>query len=776
MDHLDPNSLSEAESLSDSDWLDISSRASEDNDSLDDSDCEDLASDYRPPSRRSLASFGSSPEGEIQGWEGIIEDSSDEAPLTASPDGPEEDAATHDPILHLSQQSLSFRAAALSEAAVARSTAHDDPEEDRKVKDGLDQSMVSTLSASRSNSLNASIQTSIVHSRDLRLSFPDPLSSSSPRTHPLSPSYEDISIDTGADIAPSEQETQTQDSTDVEAAPTAAPVSTTTPPADGPVDASDHMELHSSATVDFSIILYGASSEAKHRVAQRILEKLMAATECGFSSLPQIDVPQNIRALITAGRSAQSHCIISIVDRTENVLSNSGKWPSALVLAERPSLAIVFLPSANVTVPDHTLYLPVLHQDEVEEEDDIDTFTPVDRLLDAEHQWDTLRVAKGRLVSRAFTSSGSTVVEEEEIERASPAKVRRALQPLLPWTNQWSSYHLASRPRHAITLFAILSIVLGYLVNGSLPLPGLRRASATVGMVARPAPTPVANASLPTPAASPSNVGLIASSLKELALAAVSPYAVASTSSVATKSSPSTTASLIKDAGHTGAPSECACGCGLITWPEMFKPTTDLVLRPTPPTPALSNQASSKGPALAIVAPPPMSGKGKARAIDTDDESLYALSTRLAGALSEYLDLDVSTVLAQKRNDAQEILDALDELARTIHEQTGSVWEQSKSTVEAAREGLLARHERAKTRAKELRAVGGRLFESVSAEVRGRVSMAKENARMLRENVRVRREESFRGRRDRREGRWERRMEWRAARAERRASRAQPVD
>ncbi|PIL35563.1 hypothetical protein GSI_02291 [Ganoderma sinense ZZ0214-1] len=767
MDHLDPNNLSEVESLSDSDWLDISSRASEDNDSLDDSDREDLASDYRPPSRRSLASFGSSPEGEIQGWEGIIEDSSDEAPLSTSPDAPEEDATLDDPILRLSQQSLSFRVAALSEAAVARHTALDDPEEERKVKDGLDQSMVSTLSASRSNSLNASIQTSIVHSRDLRLSFPDPLSSSSPRPHPLSPSYEDISMDTAADVTVSDQEPQESADGDVEAAP---PCPTTTLPVDGPVDADlnahTDMEIHSSAAVDFSIVLYGASSDANHRVVQRVLEKLMAATECGFSSVPQINMPQNIRALITAGRSIQSHCVISIVDRTENALSKSGKWPSTLVFAERPSLAIIFLPSASVTVPNHTLYLPVLHQDEAEDEDDIDSFTSGDRLLDAEHQWDSLQVAQSRLVSHAFTSSRSAVVEEEEIERAPPARVRRALQPLLPWTNQWSSYQLASRPRHAFTLFAILSIVLGYLVNGSLPLPGLRRASATVGMVARPAPTPVANASLPTPAASPSNVGLIASSLKEFALAAVSPYAVASTSSVATKPFSSTTVSHNKDAGHTGAPSECACGCGLITWPE--KPTTDLVLRPTPPTPALSNQASSKGPALAIVAPPPTSGKGKGKARATDDASLYALSTRLAGALSEYFDLDVSTVLAQKRSDAQELLDALDELGRAIHEQTDGVWEQ----VEAAREGLLARHERAKSRAKELRAVGERLLESVSAQVRGRVSMAKENARMLREGVRSRRE----GRRDRREGRWELRAEWRAARAERRVRRAQPVD
>ena len=329
MDPNDLNYLSEVESLSDSDWLDISSRASEDNDSLDDSDREDLASDYRPPSRRSLASFGSSREGEIQGWEGIIEDSSDEAPPASSPEGNERDAAAADTVLHSSQQSLSFRMVALSEAAVARHAALDDPEEDRKVKDALDQSMVSTLSASRSNSLNASVQTSVVQSRDLRLSFPDPLTSASPGAHSLSPSYEDISADTdigtGTDIAPSDREPETQGpTTDVDAAPAAVRGSTTTP-SDARVDAGAHTEIHSSAAADFNIVLYGTSSEAKHRVVHRLLEKLMAATQCGFSSLPPVDVPQNIRALLTGGRSAPSHYIISIVDRTENVVSIGGK-------------------------------------------------------------------------------------------------------------------------------------------------------------------------------------------------------------------------------------------------------------------------------------------------------------------------------------------------------------------------------------------------------------------------------------------------------------------
>lgn len=106
-----------------------------------------------------------------------------------------------------------------------------------------------------------------------------------------------------------------------------------------------------------------------------------------------------------------------------------------------------------MSVPEHTLYLPVLAPEELDDEDEgegDEAFVPNDRLLDAEHQWELFRLPKRKLASSLIVSSKSAVIEEEEIERASPAKVARALRPLLPWTEQWSGYHVASR--HAFTL------------------------------------------------------------------------------------------------------------------------------------------------------------------------------------------------------------------------------------------------------------------------------------------------------------------------------------
>lgn len=317
MDPHDLSNLSEVESLSDSDWLDISSRASED-DSLagSDSDREDLSSECRSPSRQSLSSFAGSHDGEAQGWEGIVDD---DAPATFSP--PETNAAYAQQTLRLSHhQSLSFRMAALSEAAVAQHN-FEDPEEEQRVKDGLDQSMMSTLSASRSNSLNASVQTSIVHSRDLRLSFPDPLTSSSPRAHSLTPSYEDISAPTDVDPFASGADAQAPAEPVVkeEQAPPAVDPGSSPMPVVARGAAGACAEASSSVAIDFYIVLYGTSSANKYRIAHRLLEKLMAATQCGFSSLPQIDAPRDIRALLRRSRAA--HCIISIIDRTQSALS-----------------------------------------------------------------------------------------------------------------------------------------------------------------------------------------------------------------------------------------------------------------------------------------------------------------------------------------------------------------------------------------------------------------------------------------------------------------------
>jgi len=179
------------------------------------------------------------------------------------------------------------------------------------------------------------------------------------------------------------------------------------------------------------------------------------------------------------------------------------------------------------------------------------------------------------------------------------------------------------------------------------------------------------------------------------------------------------------------APSECACGCGLITWPGKIKPATDVMLRPTPPSPALRD--SSKSSLALIPSHPHYHDKGKGKAVMRADESLYALSTRLAESVSEYFDF--RTVTAVVVRDVQELLDALDELVHAIGRQTAFAWEQSKGTALGLKAQIQRKHERARARALELRQMGGRLLESVQERVRGRTSAAKDNAKAVRQSA-----------------------------------------
>ncbi|KAI0955831.1 hypothetical protein AcV7_006394 [Taiwanofungus camphoratus] len=744
MDPIDLNNLSELDSLSDSDWLDIaSSRASEDTDSVagfDDSDREDA--NGRPPSRRSFSSTDSSRDGEVQGWEGLAEEASDEPHVLRAS-------------LFTEPPPISTRTAALVSDAVSSQPADEDPEEEQRVKDALDQSMMSTLSSSRSNSLAGS-HTSIVQSRDLRLSFPDPLTSS--RDELLNTSYEDVSP-SDADMPPSDAGLDTHaPATDSDVttylAPTAADPGSLAIPAVPQDDASDAEPV--TISPDLYIVLYGSSSAMKWSLIDKLLEKTARGAGLVLSSKILGLVDGCIRFL-TPGAAAsenESGRVVTVIDRTE--LYNADDDSSFVLPLDRPSLAIIFLPSAITTLHEHTLYLPVFTQTL----SIIGMSASTDQLFDAEQQWETFGIPRSKLAK--FSRSASSVVDQEEIERARPLQVARACRPLFDRCDKKSTQRLSSK--HAFTLFAVLSVVLGYVINGSLTASTL----ATVPVRQQISPPlwglvrPITSSNQTAPAATTSvSSALIPSSLKEFALAVLNPAPLIA-STLGSRQSPTSSTSGHNQAEATTTPSECTCGCGLITWPEKVRSATDLMLRPIPPAPALSTKGDSEA-GFPLVSHQPH-GNGKGKAVVRADESLYTLSTRIVGTLSEYFDF--RTVTAVVVEDLQEILDALDALVHAIGRQTILAWEQSKDTVQALRTHIQERHVRARAKALQLREMGGRFISSVHERVRGRATTAKDNARSLRESVltvdawknpRARREEAFRlrrmARKDRRQAR-----------------------
>lgn len=391
-------------------------------------------------------------------------------------------------------------------------------------------------------------------------------------------------------------------------------------------------------------------------------------------------------------------------------------------------------------MPDHSLYLPILAQCPSV----LDVPFAADQLLDAEQQWDTLNIHRSKVVP--ISRCSSSVVDVDEVERVAPKQLARVLRPVLAGEVPRAA-GLVQRiaPRHALTMYAhgplaagsvlmcccslaILSVVLGYAIQGSFNPP----ATPTV-------PTPEPQQTTPTFAfpsvavsinhSTPSSVNPTTSgrsSLKDFALAVLPAPLVASTSASPPSAMPSTHRA--DSVATVDAPSECGCGCGLITWPgKSDKGTTDLVLRATSSASSIHDAGKS---GLALLPSPQYTGKGKA--VARGNNAAYALGSWIGGGvLAELLGIGYSTVA----HDVQEIMDALDELARVIARQTALVWAQSAGAVNGLKARLQARHERARTRALELRQMGGKLFESVQERVRARVGRARENARAAKEEV-----------------------------------------
>ncbi|KAH9928305.1 uncharacterized protein B0H18DRAFT_1117987 [Fomitopsis serialis] len=712
MDATDPHTLSEPESLSDSDWLDIaSSRASEDTDSVVgfDSDRELDSQDDRPPSRHSFSSTNSSHTSEVQAWEGLIEDIPDER---------------HTATLPLTRPSALSSSAPAGGVAPAAQQA--DPEEEQRVKDALDQSMMSTLSSSRSNTLSGS-HSSLVRTRDLRLSFPDPLTSS--RDEPLNDSYEAVAPPSVAEVDASPAVLPGADSSprrtaDIDAAlaPTAAdPGSLATPAVPDAEESSREDEYRP----DLYVVLYGSSSGVKWSLIDKLLEK--AAVGMGLTLTSRIVglIDGYVRFLSSNG--GQDNRTVWVIDRTDSVDTSS------FVPFDRPSLAVVFLPSPLTFVPDHSLYLPVLaHSPSV-----IDIPFSADQLLDAEQQWDTFNVPQRKVVPVSRCSS--SVVDVDEIERVAPKQLARALRPLFAGEVRQSprfTQRIASK--HAFTILAILSVVLGYAIKGSFtpsatPTVVSSQPQQTTPTFAFPPVSVPINHSTPQPSLNPATSGLVRSSLKDFALAVLPAPLVASTSTSQPSAMPSPHHA--DPVTSVDAPSECACGCGLITWPGKSKGTTDLMLRPTPATSAVHDAGKSS---LAMVSSHSgyVADGAKGKAVARGDDTMFALSAwRGAGSLAEILGLGYTAVARVVAQDVQEIMDALDELARAIGRQSALVWAQSAGAVQGLKTMIHARHERARARAMELRRMGGRLFESVQEKVKGRVNRARENARASKDEI-----------------------------------------
>jgi len=318
------------------------------------------------------------------------------------------------------------------------------PEEDnleeQKVKEALDQSMVSTLSTSRSGSLGQSSMTSPRTRKDIRLSFPDPIAST---TDDIRRSYEEL------DATATRRSRSRRNSHDDQGPGEAAPES------DSITDlgVSSTQELSPRNTIpseivnaaDLFIVLYGFSIGDKLSLVDKLLRSHSRGS--GLELVEDIQV-QPPCAQVLAIRELRSPAkfggipprIITIIDKTQSLdfrvgpLSHSSKRLTSIssqsiseLSYDTPSLGIIFFPQrAFSVVPDHTYYLPLVASTSYTK----DTPGGIDSVRSsAESNWKDLGVPRDRLL---FDLPANPVVEMETVMEYEPEMVSAAFKKLIP--------------------------------------------------------------------------------------------------------------------------------------------------------------------------------------------------------------------------------------------------------------------------------------------------------------------------------------------------------
>jgi len=700
------SSLSEIDSISDSDWLDIS--ASEDAGSIGIPESDRDEVEDRPLSRRSFSSRSSSRDGDVDVWEGLMETTDDEA------------AEEHP------QFSLALGPSPLGQSSLNFTDSNS--AEERRVEDALNQSMVSTLSASRASSMSTSggPNQPSTRTRDLRLSFPDPLSGSK---DDLLRSHEELCSSPIAVDPP-----QLFEASDDEG-PSHTPISSSSPPLKLPI-------------VEFEIYMYGTPPERKWSIIQGLLEKWGATSNCLVSGRhPQcnstfiywLQPKGNLRRLSLG-------CAVSVIDNTEAqsvvgaVLSYSLTVDIQLhqsntePVLDKQSLAIVFLPTYLPSLPAHTLFLPVIasssHERMVGGLDDRERQV-------YEQQWSIFKVPK----RQHLFPTAATILTEYEVDRMEASEVARALEPLQPLRRKifrGIKNQVATTPALTMYVFgpinssnlafltlysmAILSIVLGYVVSRFTPLP-----VATTTFPEKVDSTsvikPAVNLSeqMATSFVAPMSSALSLSSMRDISIAIASTPSSVSTIPTSKRGSMVGSEDLrVRSDGQINV----AVASG----------SKSLII--SQQAPSSISEVPFRSKALAVFQQAMVQTTSKlptetASSVTTRSrtETMYFLSTRLASSLSEMFNMKV--LAGALRADMKELLDALEELLRALNVQVAS----AVHVTEGLRDQLRRRNQHAQRKARALREKGERMVSSLGERARGHVARARTQARALKDAV-----------------------------------------
>ncbi|KAF8227305.1 hypothetical protein L208DRAFT_1405696 [Tricholoma matsutake] len=671
--------MSELDSLSDSDWLDISSsRESDDNDSIISADS-DHKVDFMPLSRRSSVSVGSSREGDVEAWEGFIDDSGDEEERNLECEVVPAPSITADIDDH-----------ATNHAVALAVPAHVEITEEQRVKEALDQSLISTLCASRSSA--GSTHNSL---RDLRLSFPDPLTSSHNELHS---SYNNFSPSDTHTIAPDLTEDIIADDSpnrDHVDAGISAPLNNEDLCLEEP-----HLGVKFSPgdnKAEFEVVLYGSPSSVRWILVEELVRKM--ATVSGRTLQDALICPgDSIRYLNLQRKIDESLSIsefVAIHDRTADILDSKSLTQ---VVVERPSLAIIYLPAPLHSVPEHSLYLPVFAPPTSS-----DGFESLARIT-AYQDWENLHVPAAK-TAYLNDETESPIFDCRNVNQVTESRADRLLQHLNNAHAKKRSIRSLSDQLssvHAVTLFALMSLIVGFAANTAFRMPssGMSAPSTTFWKIFGTENNRTSVFATTAEATKP----IVTTTVKNVALSILSPV----TTSLTTSSSPSAAGSISTTSKVESIESKP------FAWIDRAKLAQDIIVRPT-----TQLSADTTKPSMTMI-PHAQSIAGPSKA---------TLGSRVVDSLSEVLDTRVRTLVEDVRSDFDELMESFDELSRAIRRQTQSTMQQSKSKANAICESVVYRNDRARGKAKELKKIGKELIVAASEHFKGRTDIAKNKAR-----------------------------------------------
>ncbi|KAJ3898774.1 hypothetical protein F5879DRAFT_583011 [Lentinula edodes] len=646
--------LSENDNFSDSDWLEIVSNRESDTESV--SSNNGAASSSH--SRRSSISTGSSRSGDVEAWEGFLEEITDEVEAKINefnPTNPDNEQSTS-PFIDLDEDHL----------------------EERRVRDGLNQSLTSTLGTSRISSHPSTVHNSL---RDLRLSFPDPLSSSHDE---MNRSYDRVSSSEVASATLTEGgENDELGSSQVDMPEITLirdPGLPPTPEAPGQ-NALQSIQIHSTVrSSNLQVVLYGTSF--KWSFVDELLRKAIVGGE-----IAGIDGSETEQL-----RPAIFDCM---------------DLPRSDYNPDRPSLGIVFHPLADATIAEHTAYLPVVvcnNDDSFEKE-----------FQEAQIAWASYHIPPHRVV-RLEGSSSSSIFAAEDVDKLDPYNTHQAIQRIIrqekpaSWVGLFEQFHTV----HAVTLFALLCVIAGFSVNTAIFVQPMK------GLTILPPSHTISgkgdsNQSSALAVRTTFSLSVIPASLNYVP--AIYSRSVISTSRA---SGPSTTAfppSSRTEEQHAGpvTPLEAS----------LMKSSKEVMIRPST---SISAQASDISSFLDLVT-----------STSTPQRPPSAVATRLVDSLSEIVVTSMKALIEVVEHDLKDLMVAIDDLMLALHRSTSIVVEQSKSAAQSVWEQLDYRNARAKDRARELKDKGMQIMSYAGNHILGRTTDAKQTANFFKDLITSRR-------------------------------------